>query len=36
MGAGESVETVAEEYGLTRDQVLAAVQYAAQGVTQPS
>ncbi len=29
IGAGESVEAVEEAYGLSRDQVLAAVRYAA-------
>jgi uncharacterized protein (DUF433 family) len=29
IGAGESLETVQEEYRLTREQVLAAVRYAA-------
>jgi uncharacterized protein (DUF433 family) len=29
VGAGETLETVQEEYGLTREQVLAAIRYAA-------
>lgn len=29
IGAGESFETVQQEYGLSRDQVLAALRYAA-------
>lgn len=29
LGAGDSIDTVAEAYGLTSDQVLAALRYAA-------
>lgn len=32
VGAGMSVEAVAEEYGITREDVLAAISYAAQAV----